>query len=132
MQRRMRIQLGRILVHDLLGMLERILAFQLLLALGRAAVPIPVPILDCHHFLRLALFLGMLVDEQILDGAFARRGLVDGETGGEFLVRADLDRVQHRDRKCLAVVGDQVVCGPRLAHVVDHHFACLFFLVWKG
>lgn len=84
------VQLRRVLVHDLLRLMHRVLAVE--------GGPV-----------RIRLLVGVLVDEEVLDAALARHALVHGKAGGEFAVGADLDRVEHRHREGLAVVADQVV-----------------------
>ena len=104
------IQLRRILIHNLLSNLQRILPVRL-----RHLILITLQLL-----LRLRR---LIFSEQILDIAFARRSLVDGEAGGEFLVCAYLDAVEEVGGEVLAVVTDQVVGCSLLAHVVDCHSA---------
>ena len=110
----MLIQLRRILVHHLLGRLHRILVLQ-------SRRPFLVVILLFFDSMLLLLFW-MLVDEEILDGSFSGRSLVDGKARGEFFVRADLDCVQHGEGEVLAVVADQVVGGLFGSHFVNGHF----------
>lgn len=86
------IQLRRILLHNLLRILRRILVMQ-----GRT--------------LLILLLLGMIVNKQVFNFALPSGGLVHGEGRGELLVRADLDGVEKEDGEVLAVVADDVVGG---------------------
>lgn len=106
---RLRVQLLRIVVHDLLRMVDGLcvgLARRLALGAGLDVV-------------------GVLLGEEVHDFALARGALVDGEGGAELAVGADVDDVEQVDGKVLAVVADEVVGGPLLTHVVDDHLGRL-------
>ena len=105
------IQFRRILLHDLLRNLHRIL---------------PVEMARPDWLLRVLLHVlfGWTLYKQVLYIARARRALVDGESRGELLVSADLNCVEHGHSEVLAVIADQVVGGALGAHSVDYHFAC--------
>lgn len=107
------IQLGRILIHDLLRLVHRVS---------------PSERFDTISW-SLVLFFRMLVIPKILDLAGSSGTLVDLEAGGEFLVRAYLNGVEKVDSEVLAVVADQVVSWTLVAHVVDDHFTWKVVLV---
>jgi hypothetical protein len=91
----MMIKLGRILVHDLLRKIHRVLP------LRRRHIRLIV-----LQFRRVRL---RLVRKQVHDSAFARRALVDSEAGAEVAVGADLDGFEELDGEVLAVVADEIV-----------------------
>lgn len=96
------IQFRRVLIHNLLRILRRILMMQ-------------------SRTLLILLLLRVIINEQVFNLARARSGLVHGETRGELFVRTDLDSVQQKDREVLAVVANDVVGWPGGSHVVDYH-----------
>jgi hypothetical protein len=71
------------------------------------------------------LLFRVLIKEQILDRAKSGRLLVNSKACSELFMSSNLNSVEHRQSKVLAVVADEVVGGPLGAHIMNSHLACL-------
>lgn len=106
----LRVQLGRIVVHDLLCKRDRVLFLSLGWRIwpGRRQRP-------CGFILYLDGG-----GEEVLDLAGADQPLVDGQGCANFLVDAYLDGVEQLQYVGLAVVADEVVGGLLLPDSLDY------------
>lgn len=103
--RMMVIQLGSILVHDLVRGLHRMV----MTILGRRLI--------CS-------ISGRRVYKQVQDLTLSRRPLVDGKSCGKLLVTSSEDGVEQEVDEPLAVVGDEVISRLHMSDVVDCHLGC--------
>lgn len=100
------IQLCGFGIHDMLSRLHSVHPMQL-------------------RFTLICLLFRMFVNEQILDLASASRALIDCKSCCKLAMSADLDGIKHADREVLAIVGDYVISGSFLTHIMDCHLPSL-------
>jgi hypothetical protein len=70
----------------------------------------------------LLLLLGVFVDEQVIDGAFACSSLVDGKGACKLVMCTNLNGIEQLQREILAVVAYEIVGWSLRTHLVYRHF----------
>ena len=110
----MSVQLRRLLVHDLLRGLHGASMLQSWW---------PIQVIGVLFFgYMLLLLLGVFVEEQVHDGPFSRRSLVDGKGICKLVMCTNLDGIEQLQCKVLAVVTYEIVGWSFCSHLVYRHF----------